>query len=84
MQASRLLQRPDLVDACLEARRVSWACDPYSRGGYAHIPAGDPARGEEATGWDDPRVGLAEPVWEGCVLWAGEATAYDRCTIVTR
>jgi monoamine oxidase len=50
----------------LTGRRVSWAHDPYARGGYAHIPPGAYAA----------RPALAKP--EANVLFfAGEATAYD-------
>jgi len=48
------------------AKRVSWAGDPYARGGYAHL----------SIGHADARPILAQP--EGGVLFfAGEATAYD-------
>ncbi|MDX2272056.1 MAG: NAD(P)/FAD-dependent oxidoreductase [Cyanobacteriota bacterium] len=51
---------------CLDARRLSWGADPYTLGGYAHIPPGQA----------EARVVLAQP--EGSRLFfAGEATAYD-------
>ncbi len=65
-EISHLLGRPDLPAACLAARRISWANEPYTRGGYAHLP---PAAA-------DARPLLAQP--EGDLLFfAGEATAYD-------
>jgi monoamine oxidase len=63
-----------LLDVSLErlraelaaGRRVSWASDPYTLGGYAHAPPGAA----------EARPILAQP--EGDVLFfAGEATAYD-------
>lgn len=61
-----LLGRHDLSAVCVQAERVAWAHDPYSRGGYAHLPPGAAAA----------RPVLAKP--EGDVLFfAGEATAYD-------
>ncbi len=54
-----------LRESCLAVRRVSWAADPFARGGYAHVPPGAA----------ESRVTLARP--EGGVLFfAGEATAY--------
>lgn len=65
-EISTLLGRPDLPAACLAARRIAWAHDPYARGGYAHLPPGYAAA----------RPMLAQP--EGNVLFfAGEATAYE-------
>lgn len=65
-EMSTLLGRPDLPAACLDARRVAWAHDPYARGGYAHLPPGQAAA----------RPLLAQS--EGDVLFfAGEATAHD-------
>jgi monoamine oxidase len=55
-----------LQAACLTAKRIAWAHDPYARGGYAHVPPG----------YADARPALAAP--EGNALFfAGEATAYD-------
>ncbi len=65
-EISHLLGQPDLSAACLEARRISWAAEPYTRGGYAHLPPGAA----------DARLLLAQP--EGDLLFfAGEATAHD-------
>ncbi len=65
-EISQLLGRPDLLAACLGARRVAWAHEPYTRGGYAHLPPGAA----------NARLALAQP--ERAVLFfAGEATAYD-------
>lgn len=65
-EIGQVLGRPDLPNACLRSRRIAWAHEPYSRGGYAHIPPGAAAA----------RPLLAQP--EGDVLFfAGEATAYD-------
>lgn len=65
-EISTLLGRPDLPAACRDARRVAWAHEPYTRGGYAYLPPGHAAA----------RPLLAQP--EGDVLFfAGEATAYD-------
>jgi len=65
-EISQLLGRPDLSAACIGARRVAWAHEPYTRGGYAHLPPGAA----------DARLVLAQP--ERAVLFfAGEATAYD-------
>ncbi|MBW4438079.1 MAG: FAD-dependent oxidoreductase [Pleurocapsa minor GSE-CHR-MK-17-07R] len=47
-------------------KRISWAHEPYARGGYAHVPPGAA----------DARVTLAEPE-SGGLFFAGEATAYD-------
>jgi len=50
----------------VSARRVSWAAEAYTLGGYAHVPPG----------CAEARPLLAQP--EGDVLFfAGEATAYD-------
>lgn len=66
LEMSTLLGRPELPAACLDARRIAWAHDPYARGGYAHLPPGQSAA----------RPLLAQP--EGHTLFfAGEATAYD-------
>lgn len=55
-----------LKDELVWARRVSWARQPFARGGYAHLPSGSA----------QARPLLAEP--EGDVLFfAGEATAFD-------
>jgi monoamine oxidase len=50
----------------IAARRVSWAADPYTLGGYAHVRPG----GVEA------RPVLARPEAD-TLFFAGEATAYD-------
>ncbi len=61
-----LLDRADLKEKCVAAKRVAWAADPYALGGYAHIPPGAAAA----------RPILAQP--EGAQLFfAGEATAYE-------
>jgi monoamine oxidase len=61
-----LLGAGDIAGRCLAARRVSWAADPYARGGYAHVPPGAAAA----------RIELAAA--EGDTLFfAGEASAYD-------
>ncbi len=67
-EAARLLGRAGLPAACAAARRVSWAADPLAGGGYAHVPPGA----------DGAREALAAPEWGGALLWAGEATAFDR------
>ncbi|MBX3014089.1 MAG: FAD-dependent oxidoreductase [Caldilineaceae bacterium] len=64
-EISAWLGRPDLLHACVAARRVSWAHDPYARGGYAHLPPGAAVA----------RPHLAQPVG-GVLFFAGEATAY--------
>jgi monoamine oxidase len=68
-ELSGLLGQPEnrLHERLVKARRVSWAADPYARGGYAHIPPGKAAAREI----------LAQPEWKGSLLFAGEATAYD-------
>jgi monoamine oxidase len=61
-----LLNRPDLARQCMDARRVAWAHEPFTLGGYAHVPPG--------AAWARPA--LAAP--EGQTLFfAGEATAYE-------
>jgi monoamine oxidase len=56
----------DLASACIAARRVAWAHEPYTRGGYAHLPPAASAA----------RIKLAQP--EADVLFfAGEATAWE-------
>jgi monoamine oxidase len=47
-------------------KRISWAHEPYVRGGYAHLSAGAA----------DARPALAAPE-AGGLFFAGEATAYD-------
>lgn len=65
-ELAQLLNRADVHEKCIAAKRVAWAYDPYARGGYAHIPPGAAAA----------RPILAQP--EGSMLFfAGEATAYD-------
>lgn len=55
-----------LQNQCVGFHRVSWANEPFTQGGYAHIPPGAAAA----------RPALAKP--EGHTLFfAGEATAYD-------
>jgi monoamine oxidase len=54
-----------LAMKCVKSKRVSWARDEFTYGGYASIPPGN----------SDARVELARP--EGDVLWfAGEAAAF--------
>ena len=48
------------------ARRASWALEPHTLGGYAHIPPGAA----------DARLHLAAPL-SGTLFFAGEATAHD-------
>lgn len=65
-ELNALLGIHDAASLCVAARRVSWAAEPYTRGGYAHVP----------TGAAEARIVLAQP--EGDALFfAGEATAYD-------
>jgi monoamine oxidase len=67
-ELSGLLDVPEteLRRSCVASRRVSWAMDPWSLGGYALVPPGAA----------EARVVLARP--EGDVLFfAGEATAHD-------
>lgn len=45
-----------------------WAQDPFARGAYAHIPVGSSGAFYDR---------LAEPVGEGALLFAGEATCRD-------
>lgn len=52
-------------DNIVDVRRMSWADEPYTGGGYAYVPVGKAAA----------RVTLAQP--EGRLYFAGEATAYD-------
>lgn len=65
-EAAALLGQPSLADCVTAARRVSWAADPLTRGGYAHVRPG----GAEA------RPLLAAPV-ENVLFFAGEATACE-------
>jgi monoamine oxidase len=55
----------DLKSSCVLSRRVSWDKEPFTRGGYASLPA-------HCSG---SREVLAEPVSER-LYFAGEATAY--------
>mgnify|MGYP001159283232 CR=1 FL=1 len=57
----KMLDQSDLSPLVTDTRRVSWAADPYARGGYASLPPGN--------AW--ARSALAEP--EGAVYFAGEA-----------
>lgn len=50
----------------IKARRISWAHDPFARGGYAHLPPGHA----------NARAALATPL-DGVLFFAGETTAYD-------
>jgi monoamine oxidase len=61
--------RPDSAqDLVIHAQRVSWASDPFARGGVAHVrPGSGPAT----------RRVLAAP--EGPLFFAGEATALESC-----
>ena len=61
-----LLGQPDLAKACVQAKRVCWAHEPFTRGAYAHIPPGAA----------DARLDLAQPV-DDVLFFAGEATAHD-------
>jgi monoamine oxidase len=56
----------DLVTECIAARRVSWAHEPFTRGGYAHCPPGAAAA----------RLALAQPAADR-LFFAGEATAFE-------
>ncbi|MCB0082175.1 MAG: FAD-dependent oxidoreductase [Caldilineaceae bacterium] len=65
-ELAELLGRSDVQAACIAAKRIAWAKDPYALGGYAYIPTGAAAA----------RPILAQP--EGNVLFfAGEATAHN-------
>lgn len=67
-ELAQLLNVPKalLEKHCILQKRISWANDPFARGGYALVPP----HAEEA------RVELAKP--EGNTLFfAGEATCYD-------
>jgi len=65
-ELATLLGRTDLQEKCMDAKRISWAQDPYALGGYAHLLPGAAAA----------RPILAQP--EGNQLFfAGEATAYE-------
>jgi monoamine oxidase len=66
-ELSSLLDQPlETLQADLRmARRVSWAGDPYARGGYAHLPPGQAGA----------RPALAAPLG-GSLFFAGEATAW--------
>lgn len=66
IELARLLQRDDLDAACVAAKRVMWANDPYALGGYAHLPPGAAAA----------RPVLAQPI-EDVLFFAGEATAFE-------
>jgi monoamine oxidase len=62
----RLLGLSGIQKTCLAARRISWVNEPYTRGGYAHVPPHAAAA----------RPMLAQP--EGDLLFfAGEATVYE-------
>lgn len=61
-----LLQRNDVAEKCVAAKRVMWMADPYARGGYAHIPPGAAAA----------RPILAQPEGDR-LFFAGEATAFE-------
>jgi monoamine oxidase len=61
-----LLGRNDIKAQCVAARRVAWAHEEYTRGGYAHLPPGAA----------DARPILAQPEGDR-LFFAGEATAYD-------
>ncbi|MEZ4713948.1 MAG: NAD(P)/FAD-dependent oxidoreductase [Caldilineaceae bacterium] len=61
-----LLGQPDLAAACVQAKRICWAHEPFTGGAYAHIPPGAA----------DARVQLAQPV-DNVLYFAGEATAHE-------
>jgi monoamine oxidase len=65
-ELEQLLGLSDIKKVCLAARRVSWFNEPYTRGGYAHVP---------------PHAATARPILaqpEGDQLFfAGEATVYE-------
>ena len=65
LAVSLALLEADLV----AAYRMSWANEPYTRGGYAAPVASATAR--------TAHVELATAVCGGCVLFAGEHTAYE-------
>ncbi|MEO8609973.1 MAG: NAD(P)/FAD-dependent oxidoreductase [Chloroflexota bacterium] len=60
------IPRAKLSQQCVAAQRISWTAEPYTRGGYAHIPPG----------YADARPILAQPE-KNILFFAGEATAYD-------
>jgi len=47
---------------------TQWEKDPFSRGVYSHIALGASTRDYDA---------MAEPLWGGELLWAGEATCKE-------
>jgi monoamine oxidase len=61
-----LLDCKHIEDHCMAARRVAWAHEAYTRGGYAHLPPGAA----------DARPVLAQPEGDR-LFFAGEATAHD-------
>lgn len=65
-EIAALMGQPKLADACVAAKRVSWAHEPFTRGAYAHTPPGAA----------DARVELAQPV-ANVLFFAGEATAHE-------
>lgn len=65
-ELSILLDQPNLHRYLVGVRRIAWASDHWSRGGYAHIPPGAA----------DARPVLAAPE-QGLLFFAGEATAHD-------
>jgi monoamine oxidase len=67
-EAATLLNQPleKLHTHLLQARRISWAQDPYAGGGYAAVPTGN--------AWVRPI--LARPEGDR-LFFAGEATAYQ-------
>ncbi|MBI5931275.1 MAG: FAD-dependent oxidoreductase [Chloroflexi bacterium] len=67
-ELSTLLGIPlsELQKGVLAYKRLSWAADPFARGGYAHVPPG----------MAECRPLLARPE-ASQLFFAGEATAYD-------
>lgn len=65
-ELAQLLGVTDLASYLLVAKRHAWAADPWTLGGYAHVPPGAAYA----------RVELARPE-ENVLFFAGEATAYE-------
>jgi monoamine oxidase len=53
------------VPSPVRAMVTRWHEDPYARGVYSHVALGASARDYDT---------MAEPLWGGALLWAGEAT----------
>ncbi|KAL1515554.1 hypothetical protein AB1Y20_002174 [Prymnesium parvum] len=68
LDALRSIFGADKVPAPIATMVTRWEDDPYARGVYSHIALGATTHEYDV---------MAEPLWDGTLLWAGEATSRE-------